>query len=78
MDILKVQDVVCPFCKSRYMVRIYDDCDATLIGETTKNGWFYTCHKCDGYYFIAKGNKFGIDISSVPKENIITNGLKLR
>ncbi len=70
-DGYRFREVVCPFCKHRYMTQTYNDYDFTVtLPDKTLNGWITICPECRSFSFAAEGVLEGFDRNQFPEEAI--------
>lgn len=66
----RFKEVLCPFCKKKYMTQISDDHDIEIIGNSSLKGWITNCTKCNREFFAVDGASEGIDLNKIPEESI--------
>lgn len=65
------QEVRCPFCKKKYMTKIFENYDTELkVGDIVLKGWKDICPKCQGSVFVVDDQLEGIDLKAYPEEDI--------
>lgn len=67
----RFREVICPFCKHRYMTQIYYDYDLTVtLPDKSLKGWITMCPVCSSFSFAAEGILEGFDRNQFPAEAI--------
>lgn len=67
----RFREVICPFCKHRYMTRIYSEYDYFVtLPDKSLAGWSDMCPACRSWSFVADGILEGFDEEQFPKEAI--------